>query len=66
MIVLQSLAAALCALCAACWAVVFALSFAAWLLCEPAVRRGVFRPRPWFALTAWAFFATATYVLIPS
>ena len=46
---LPALAAALAA--AAC-GVLFALSFTAWLICEPAARRGVYRPRPWLATTA--------------
>ena len=65
MIVLQYLAAGLCALAAVLAGVVFVLSFVSWLMCEPAARRGVFRPRPLFALAAWAFFATATCLLIP-
>ena len=50
MIVLSYLAAGVCGLCAAIAGLAFALSFASWALCEPAARRGVYRPRAWFTL----------------
>lgn len=65
MIVLQYLAAGVCGLCAAIAGLAFALSFTAWFLCEPAARRGPYRPRPWLALAVWTLLATATYLLIP-
>ena len=65
MIVLSYLAAGVCGLCAALAGLAFALSFASWALCEPAARRGPYRPRPWLALVVWTILATATYLLIP-
>ena len=59
---LPALAAALAA--AVC-GVLFVLSFAAWLLCEPAARRGPFRPRPWLTIAAVAVFSALTYTLLP-
>ena len=43
---LPYLPALVAALAAAACGVLFALSFTAWFLCEPAARRGPFRPRP--------------------
>ena len=65
MIVLQYLAAGVCGLFAALAGLAFALSFTAWAICEPAARRGPYRPRPWLALAVWTLFSTATYLLIP-
>jgi len=38
------------ALAAAVCGVLFTISFTAWLLCEPCIRRGRYAPRPWLAL----------------
>lgn len=65
MIVLSYLAAGVCGLCAALAGLAFALSFTAWAICEPAARRGPYRPRPWLALALFTLFATATYALLP-
>ena len=59
---LPALAAALAA--AAC-GVLFALSFTAWLLCEPAARRGVYRPRPGLTLALFSLLSAVTYTLLP-
>ena len=57
---------ALCAaLAAAACGVLFALSFTAWILCEPAARRGPYRPRPWFTLAAFTVLSALTYALAP-
>ena len=53
-----ALAAALCGL-------AFVLSFTAWLLCEPAARRGPYRPRPWLFLAAVAVLSALTYTITP-
>lgn len=65
MIVLQYLAAGVCGLCASIAGLAFALSFTAWLLCEPAARRGPYRPRPWLALAAFTILSAITYTLMP-
>ena len=57
--------AILAALAAVACGIVFVLSFAAWMLCEPAARVGRYAPRPWLALAAFTLFATATYFLLP-
>ena len=56
--ILAALAAAICGL-------FFALSFVAWCLCEPAARRGPYRPRPWLALAAFTVLSALTYTLAP-
>ena len=62
---LPYLPALVAALAAAVCGVLFVLSFIAWLLCEPCIRRGRYAPRPWLALAAFTLFATATYFLLP-
>ena len=62
---LPYLPALVAALAAAVCGVLFTLSFIAWLLCEPCIRRGRYAPRPWLALAAFTLFATATYFLLP-
>ena len=62
---LPYLPALVAALAAAVCGVLFTLTFTAWFLCEPAARRGPFRPRPWLFLAVWTLFATATYFLLP-
>ena len=59
---LPALAAALAA--AAC-GVLFALSFTAWCMCEPAARRGPYRPRPWLTLALFSLLCAITYTLLP-
>ena len=57
---------ALCAaLAAAACGVLFALSFTAWLMCEPAARVGPYRPRPWLALALFAALSALAYTLLP-
>ena len=62
---LPYLPALVAALAAAVCGVLFILSFTAWLLCEPCIRRGRYAPRPWLFLAVWTLFATATYFLLP-
>ena len=62
---LPYLPALVAALAAAVCGVLFTLTFAAWMLCDPLARRGPFRPRPWLFLAAFTLFATATYFLLP-
>ena len=62
---LPYLPALVAALAAAVCGVLFTLSFTAWLLCEPAARRGPYRPRPWLALAAFTILSAITYLLIP-
>ena len=62
---LPYLPALVAALAAAACGVKFALSFTARFLCEPAARRGPFRPRPWLALAAFTVFTATTYTLMP-
>ena len=62
---LPYLPALVAALASAVCGVLFVLSFTAWLLCEPCIRRGRYAPRPWLALAAFTLFATATYFLLP-
>lgn len=62
---LPYLPAALAAICAALAGLLFALSFVAWVMCEPAARRGPYRPRPWLTLTAFATLSAIAYALLP-
>lgn len=62
---LPYLPAALVAVCAALAGLSFVLSFVSWILCEPAARRGPYRPRPWLALTAFTALSAITYALLP-
>ena len=62
---LPYLPALVAALAAAACGVLFVLSFAAWMLCEPAARVGRYAPRPWLALAAFTVFTATTYLLIP-
>ena len=62
---LPYLPALVAALTAAVCDVLFVLSFTAWLLCEPAARRGPYRPRPWLALAAFTILSAITYTLMP-
>lgn len=59
------LPALVAALAAAACGVLFVLSFTAWLLCEPRVRRGRYAPRPWLCLLFFSLFSTLTYVVAP-
>ena len=62
---LPYLPALVAALAAAACGVLFALSFTAWILCEPAARRGAYRPRPWLALALFAALSALTYTIAP-
>ena len=62
---LPYLPALVAALAAAACGVLFALSFTAWFLCEPAARRGSYRPRPWPFLAAFTVLSDLTYTLLP-
>ena len=62
---LPYLPAFVAALAAAACGVLFALSFTAWMLCDPLARRGPFRPRPWLFLAAFTVLSTLTYTLLP-
>ena len=62
---LPYLPALVAALAAAVCGVLFALSFTAWMLCDPLARRGPFRPRPWLFLAAFAVLSALTYALLP-
>ena len=62
---LPYLPALVAALAAAACGVLFATSFTAWFLCEPAARRGPFRPRPWLFLAASTVLSALTYALLP-
>ena len=62
---LPYLPALVAALAAAVCGVLFALSFTAWVLCEPAARVGPFRPRPWLTLAAFTLLSALTYTLLP-
>lgn len=59
------LPALVAALAAAVCGVLFALSFAAWCMCEPAARVGRYAPRPWLALAAFTILSAITYSLLP-
>jgi hypothetical protein len=62
---LPYLPAFVAALAAAACGVLFAPSFTAWALCEPAARSGPFRPRPWLFLAAFTVLSALTYTLMP-
>ena len=62
---LPYLPALVAALAAAVCGVLFALSFISWALCEPAARRGPYRPRPWLFLLCFATLSAITYTLMP-
>ena len=62
---LPYLPALVAALAAAACGVLFALSFTAWFLCEPAARRGPCRPRPWLALALFTLLSALAYTLLP-
>ena len=62
---LPYLPALVAALAAAACGVLFTLSFTAWLLCEPCIRRGRYAPRPWLALAAFTILSAITYTLMP-
>ena len=55
----------LAALAAAVCGVLFVLSFTAWLMCDPASRRGPYRPRPWLFLAGFTILSAITYTLMP-
>ena len=62
---LPYLPAFVAALAAAACGVLFALSFTAWMLCDPLARSGPFRPRPWLFLAAFTVLSATTYTLLP-
>ena len=62
---LTYLPALVAALAAAACGVLFTLTFTAWFLCEPAARRGPFRPRPWLFLAVSTVLSALTYALLP-
>lgn len=62
---LSYLPAFVAALAAAACGVLFALSFTAWMLCDPLARSGPFRPRPWLFLAAFTILSAITYTLMP-
>lgn len=62
---LPYLPALVAALAAALCGVAFTLTFTAWMLCEPCIRRGRYAPRPWLALAAFTILSAITYLLIP-
>ena len=62
---LPYLPALVAALAAAVCGVLFALSFTAWFLCEPAARRGRYAPRPWLTLAAFTVLSSLAYTLLP-
>ena len=62
---LPYLPALVAALAAALCGVLFALSFTAWIMCDPTARRGPFRPRPWLFLVFFATLSALTYALTP-
>lgn len=62
---LPYLPAFVAALAAAACGVLFALSFTAWMLCDPLARSGPFRPRPWLFLAAFTVLSALTYTLLP-
>lgn len=65
MIIISYLAAGVCGLLSALAGLAFALSFAAWALCEPCIRRGRYAPRPWLFLAAFTLLSAITYTLLP-
>ena len=62
---LPYLPALVAALAAAACGVLFALTFTAWMLCDPLARSGPFRPRPWLFLAAFTVLSATTYTLLP-
>ena len=62
---LPYLPALVAALAAAVCGVLFVLSFTAWLMCEPCIRRGRYAPRPWLALALFTALSSLAYLLIP-
>ena len=62
---LQYLPALVAALASAACGLAFVLSFTAWILCEPCIRRGPYRPRPWLFLLCFAVLSALTYTLLP-
>lgn len=62
---LPYLPALVAALAAALCGVLFALSFTAWMLCDPMARSGPFRPRPWLFLAAFTVLSATTYTILP-
>ena len=62
---LSYLPALVAALAAAVCGVLFALSFTAWMLCDPLARSGPYRPRPWLFLAAFTVLSATTYTLLP-
>ena len=62
---LTYLPALVAALAAAACGVLFALSFTAWFLCEPAARVGRYAPRPWLALALFTLLSALAYTLLP-
>ena len=56
--IFATLAAAVCG-------VLFALSFTAWILCEPAARVGRYAPKPLPALALFTLFVVLCYYLAP-
>lgn len=62
---LSYLPALVAALAAAVCGVLFALTFTAWVLCDPLARSGPFRPRPWLFLAAFTVLSALTYTLLP-
>ena len=55
----------LAALVAAVSGLLFALSFVAWVMCEPDARRGRYAPKPLPALLAFILFCSLAYLLAP-
>ena len=62
---LPYLPALVAALAAAACGVLFTLSFTAWLMCEPCIRRGRYAPRPWLALALFAALSALAYTIAP-
>ena len=62
---LPYLPALVAALAAAVCGLAFALTFVAWMLCDPLARSGPFRPRPWLFLAAFTVLSALTYTLMP-
>ena len=62
---LPYLPALVAALAAAVCGVLFALSFVAWCMCEPAARVGRYAPRPWLFLAGFTILSAITYTLMP-
>ena len=62
---LPYLPALVAALAAAVCGVLFALSFVAWCMCEPCIRRGRYAPRPWLFLALFTLLCSLTYTIAP-